>query len=161
MDEINDSQPTSISHLVGQEFVLRQVEVALDAAAQDAKKMDHCLLVGPAGCGKSQTASVIALEMAADLHEVLGQSFRSPSDLNALLLEAKDRDVVHIDEVHEMKRPFQTALYSALDKQTVFVNNNGRPVGIPVADFTLLLSTTDEYKLLFPLLRCWEMILKS
>ena len=59
-----------------------------------------------------------------------------------------------------MRPPFQTALYSALDKQTVFVNNNGRPYAIPVADFTLLLSTTDEFKVLQPLRDRCRILLK-
>src|SRR5580704_4675832 len=93
--EINDVSPTSLKHMVGQRGVLAQVAVAIDAAFADQKKMDHALLVGPPGVGKSQTARIIAAEMATALHEVLGQSITSAADLNALLLAAKDKDVVH------------------------------------------------------------------
>jgi holliday junction DNA helicase RuvB len=92
--------------------------------------------------------------MCSDFHEVLGQSVASPADFNALLLGAKERDVVLIDEAHELEREYQTALFMALDQKRVFLQggNSGRtPQSIPVADFTLLLATTDEFRLLQPL----------
>ena len=100
---------------------------------------------GRPGLGKSQLASVIAQEMAADFHEVLGQSITSIGDLNALLLAAKDKDIVHIDECHELDKTFQTALYLGSRQTRIFVNSRRSPQAIPIADFTLLLSTTDEY----------------
>lgn len=150
--EIGDVAPTSLAHLIGQRSVVEQVRVALDAAHQDGKKFDHALLVGPAGCGKTQTAKVVAQEMAAEFQEVLGQALQSPADLNALLLGAKDRDVILIDEAHELDREFQTALYLAIDQRRVLLQGRGRtPQAIPLGDFTLLLATTDEFKLLQPL----------
>ncbi len=151
--EVNDAVPTSISHLVGQKAVIAQVATAMDAAFEDRNRFDHALLVGPPGLGKSQLASVIAQEMAADFHEVLGQSIKGIGDLNALLLEAKDKDIIHIDECHELDKTYQTALYLAIDKRSIFVNGkrSQSPQPIPIADFTLLLSTTDEYCLLAPL----------
>lgn len=151
--DVNHHLPTSLSHLIGQRGVIDQVTVALDAAFADNARMDHCLLVGPPGMGKSALANVIAAELASGFHEVLGQSIKTPADLNALLFGCKDKDVVHIDECHLLGKDFQTALYLALDKRMVFINgkSKGSPQGIPVADFTLLLSTTDEYCLLQPL----------
>jgi Holliday junction DNA helicase RuvB len=148
--EIDEVRPSSLSHLIGQKAVIAQVSTALDAAFEDGNRFDHGLLVGPPGVGKSQLASVIAQEMATDFHEVLGQSITTLSDLNALLLEARTKDILHIDEAHQLDRRLQTALYLALDKQRVF---GGRRLvqPIPIADFTLLLSTTDEYCLLQPL----------
>ena len=153
MCEVNEVCPKSIGKLVGQRGVLRQIEVALDAAQMDGKKFDDALLVGGPGLGKSQMASVIAAEMATDFHEVLGQSINNICDLNALLLQATDRSVVHIDECHELPKHIQTALYLAIDKRTLFIGSgNGKtPQGIPIANFTLLLSSTDEYCLLQPL----------
>ena len=147
--EINDVT-SSLSHLIGQRGVIDQVRVALDAAQMDGKKFDHALLVGPPGMGKSGLAAVIAQEMATELHEVLGQSINNAADLNALLLGAKDRDVVHIDECHELQKIFQTALYLAIDKRTLIIQNGKSPMSLPLCDFTLLLSTTDEYGLLQP-----------
>ena len=111
-------------------------------------------MVGPPGVGKSALALVIAKEMASDFHEVLGQSITNPSDLNALLLAVKDRDVLHIDEAHELAKEYQTALYLALDQQKILLygGKSGRsPENIRLGDFTLLLSTTDEYALMQPL----------
>jgi len=153
--EISDVAPSSIRHLIGQKGVIDQVAVALDASFADNRKFDHSLLVGPPGVGKSALAAVIAAEMAADFHEVLGQSIKQPSDLNALLLGAKDKDVVHLDECHELAKPYQTALYRAIDKREIVLSGSGKPgstpQSIPLGDFTLLLSTTDEYNLLQPL----------
>ena len=150
-NEVNNAIPSSLNHLVGQKAVIAQVGTALDAAFQDGSKFDHSLLVGSPGLGKSQLASVIAQEMATDFHEVLGQSITGIGDLNALLLNAGDKDVVHIDECHEMPKQLQTALYQVVDKRTIIVKSKRSPHGIPVSDFTLLLSTTDEYLLLQPL----------
>src|SRR5215472_16736150 len=105
-NEINDVTPSSLGHIIGQKSVVAQVKVAIDAAQQDGKKFDHALLVGPPGIGKMQMASVIAQEMAADFHEILGQSIKNAADLNAVLLGAKDQDVLHIDEAHELKKEF-------------------------------------------------------
>jgi Holliday junction DNA helicase RuvB len=153
-NEINDVAPTSLTHLIGQRSVVEQVRVALDAAQQDGLPFPSALAVGPAGTGKSQTAKIIAREMAADFHEVLGQSVASPADFNALLLGAKNRDVVLIDEAHELEREYQTSLYVAIDQKRIFLQGGrtGRiPQSIPLHDFTLLLATTDEFKLLQPL----------
>jgi Holliday junction DNA helicase RuvB len=159
--DINEVRPTSLKHLIGQQQVVRQIEVALDASQQDGRKFDHALLVGPPGLGKSAMCQVIADEMATGFHEVLGQSLNSVLELNALLLTAKDRDIVFIDECHEMKREFQTGLYLALDKQQVFITTGtGSPQGIPIADFSLLLATTDEYHLLQPLRDRMRLVLR-
>ena len=149
--QINDAAPSSLNHLVGQSAVIAQVKTAIDAAFEDNGRFDDALLVGPAGLGKSQLASVIAQEMATTYHEVLGQSITNIGDLNALLLAAADKDVIHIDEAHELDKQYQTALYLAIDKRTIFVNSRRCPEAIPIAEFSLLLSTTDEYDLLAPL----------
>jgi Holliday junction DNA helicase RuvB len=159
--DINQFRPSSLSHLVGNDGARLQISVALDAAQQDARKFDDALLVGGPGLGKSAMCQVIADEMATGCHEVLGQALNSPAELNALLLAAQDRDVVFIDEAHEMRREFQTSLYLALDKRKVFVRTGtGAPQGIPIADFTLLLATTDEYCLLQPLRDRMRLVLR-
>ena len=81
----------------------------------------------------------------------MGQSIKSASDLNALLLAAKDKEIVFIDEVHELPKVHQTALYLALDKRQIVVNSGKSFQSLPLAEFTLLLGSTDEYCLLQPL----------
>jgi Holliday junction DNA helicase RuvB len=162
-NEINDVAPSSLAHIIGQASVRAQVAVALEAAWADQKKVDHALLVGPPGVGKSALAGVMAREMATTLHEVLGQSITNPADFNALLLSAKDRDVVHVDEAHELRTEYQTALLMALDQRKLFVSSGrpGRtPQAIPLADFTLLLSTTDEFNLVQPLRDRMKLVLR-
>lgn len=160
--EVNEASPTSLGGLVGQLGVVDQVSVALLAAKHDRKKMDHALLVGGPGLGKSQLAKVVAGEMGTEFHEVLGQSISSPADLNALLLAAKDRDIIHIDECHELDKEYQTSLYLALDQRRVTLQSRakGGPQSITLGDFTLLLSTTDEYGLLQPLRDRMRLVLR-
>lgn len=163
MSEINDVALTSLAHIVGQKPVVEQVRVGIEAAFADGRKFDHALLVGPPGCGKSATARVIAEEMATAFIEVLGQSITSPADLNQLLLGAPDKAVVHIDEAAELEKPFQVALYMALDQRKIILQGGrtGRaPQSVPIADFTLLLSTTDEYCLLQPLRDRMKLVLR-
>lgn len=150
--DVNGGAPTSIRHIVGQQSVVNQVSVALDAAFMDGRPMDSALLVGPPGCGKTLVAHVVAQEMASDLHEVLGQTLTGPAELNSVLLQAKDQDIVFVDEAHEIPKPIQTALFLAMDQSKVLLSGSkGAPSALPIAPFTLLLATTDEYGLLQPL----------
>jgi len=122
--------------------------------------MDSCLMVGPPGIGKSALANIIACEMATDFHEVLGQSIAAPADLNALLLAAREKSVVHIDEAHELRKDYQTALYLAIDQRKLLLSGGKNIQSLPIADFTLLLSTTDEYCLLQPLRDRMRLVLR-
>jgi Holliday junction DNA helicase RuvB len=161
--DINDVSPSALTHLIGQKGVVAQVAVALEAAWTDGKPFDSALLVGPPGLGKSQVARIIALEMASDFHEVLGQAIASPADLNALLLSAKGKDVAHIDEAQELAKRYQTCLYLAMDQRRLMLRSGaaGRaPQSIPLADFALLLSTTDEFSLLQPLRDRMKLVLR-
>jgi Holliday junction DNA helicase RuvB len=159
-NEISDVAPSSLAHIVGQRSVIDQLRVAIDAAFEDGRKLDSCLMVGGPGLGKSALARVISNEMATDFHEVIGQSITSPADLNAFLLTASEKSVCHIDECHELKPTFQTALYLALDQRTLFMGGGKSIQSLPIADFTLLLSTTDEYCLLQPLRERMRVVLR-
>jgi len=162
-NEINDVAPSSLTHIIGQKGVVAQVAVAIEAAFADAKKMDDCLLVGGPGLGKTQIAKVIAAELASDCHEVLGQAIQSSADLNAVLLAAKDKDVVFFDECHELPKEQQTALYLAIDQRRIILlggRSARMPQSIPLANFTLLLASTDEFSLLAPLRDRMKLVLR-
>lgn len=161
--DINDIGPSAVGHLVGQKSVVEQVRVALEAAWADQRPYDHTLLVGPGGTGKTQTAKVIAAEMASEFHEVLGQALESPADLNALLLGAKNQDIVFVDEAALIPSEQQHALLIALDQRKIVLagGKTGRsPHSIPLNNFSLLLATTDEYKLISPLIDRMRLVLR-
>ncbi len=162
-NDIGDVGPQSLSHLIGQRSVTQQISVAIEAAFADNRPMDHCLLVGPPGLGKSAVAQIVAREMATELHEVLGQSIQTSADLNCVLLAAEEGHIIHIDEAHELKREHQTTLYMAVDQrknilQTGLAGKSLQP--IPIANVCLLLSTTDEYCLLQPLRDRMKLVLR-
>ena len=161
--DINDVAPSSLTHLIGQQSVVEQVQVALEAAFADNRPFDHSLMVGPGGLGKTQVAKVVAAEMAADFHEVLGQALEKPADLNGLLLAAKDQDIVFIDEAALIPSEQQHALLLALDQRKIVLagGRTGRsPQSLPLANFTLLMATTDEYRLISPLVDRMRLVLR-
>jgi Holliday junction DNA helicase RuvB len=158
--EINDVAPTSLAHIVGQRSCVDQLKVAIDCAFETGQKMDSCLMVGGPGLGKSAVARVISNEMATEFHEVIGQSITCPADLNAFLLTAKDKAICHIDECHELKKEYQTAIYLALDQKRICIGGGKSIQSLPIADFTLLLSTTDEFCLLQPLRDRMRLVLR-
>ena len=159
--DINDAAISSLAHLVGNDNLKRSIQVALDYAQTEGTAFPSTTLLGGAGLGKSSIASVIAKEMAADFLEVIGQSLTSVSDLNHLLLSASEKSVVHLDEAHSISVPLQTSLLLALDKKTVYVNVGGQsPQPIKLSNFTLILSTTEEYDLLPPLRDRMRLVLR-
>lgn len=158
--DVQDVKPTSLRHLIGNDHVRQQIQVALDACFEDQVRFPDTLLTGPPGQGKSSLANVIALELATTLHETLGQSVSGPAELNALLLSAKDGEVIHVDEVHELPTEQQTALFICLDQRKLLVANERGALSIPLANFTLLLSTTDPHRILQPLRDRMKMVLE-
>ena len=158
--EVQDVRPTSLRHLIGNDHVRQQVLVAIDACFEDQTRFPDTLLTGPPGQGKSSLASVISHELATTLHETLGQSVSGPAELNALLLNAKDGELIHIDEVHELPTEQQTALFICLDQRKLLITNQNGALSIPLANFSLLLSTTDPHKVLQPLRDRMKMVLE-
>jgi Holliday junction DNA helicase RuvB len=144
--------PPTLDHCHGQREAAALLRTALEAAWNDGTRLPHMLFTGPPGVGKTLFAHIIAKEMAAVVHERLGQTLDAPAAVNGLLIEANNRDIVFLDEAHELPPMAQTVLYRALDDRFVFVNGHrDRTLKLPVADFSLILATTDEYGLLQPL----------
>ena len=126
--------------------------MALEASWNTASRFPHALFVGPAGVGKSALAKVVALEMGCEIRETLGQSLSSPSSLRALLVEAKDRECIFIDECDELGQQIQTLLYRALEERKLFLpSGGGKQTMIPLANFTLLAACNNEFQLAAPL----------
>ena len=151
--EVNDVCPGVIDHFIGQQRVVQQVKVALEAAWNDGIRYPHTLCTGKSGCGKTQISQIIAQEMGVQLKEQLAQNLRSPQDLKGFLLEAGDRDVLMVDECHELRPAVQVSLYRAMEHGKIYINASKlkRTHTIKLANFTLIMATTDAHSLLKPL----------
>jgi Holliday junction DNA helicase RuvB len=152
--DINDVRPTSISHMVGQPGIVERVKVALDAAHMDGTPFPHTLAVGPAGTGKTQLAHLIAQEMQTDFFETLGESLSNAAQLNQFLLAGtqNDRSVLHVDEGQSIPKSQQTRLLIALSANKLVYEGNNGPQSIPLGRFTLIISSTEQWSLLPPLI---------
>ena len=124
--EVNDCRPQVIEHFVGQKQVVQRVKVALEAAWNQGSKLPHCLMQSGPGLGKTELSHILANEMGCELHEQLAQNIKNPIDLHAFLLTPKDREVVLLDEIHELPPVAQTTLYRAMENQQIFLES--RPI---------------------------------
>ena len=113
MNDVNheNARPTSLRHLVGMSKIREQVQVAIDSSFADGTTFPSTLLVSEPGLGKSELVNVIKHELAVELHTVLGMSIGHVSDLNGLLLGAKDKDIIYVNEADSLKNEFQVAIY--------------------------------------------------
>ena len=162
-NEINDARPNSIKHVIGQKSVVASVETALDSAMMDGTKFEHAAMLGFGGLGKTSIAEIISQEMCVPRILLLGQSIRKISDLHSALLTAEDKTIIFVDEAHELKPEFQVALYLALDRRKIIINNgnkNSAAQSIPLCDFTLLLASTHEHCLCESLMQRMKLVLR-
>lgn len=159
--EINDhSAPCLIEHFTGQERVKRQVKTALEAAWMDGNRLPHMIFAGPPGVGKSQMAAIIAKEMGVELVEQLAQNLRSITDVQAFLIQAKDKSVLLIDEIDQLPKTQQVTLYRALENGKIFITSGQRKsVTINLEPFTLIACTNFTEFLLKPLQDRFKMTL--
>ncbi len=161
--EVNDCRPQVIEHFVGQKQVVNRVQVALEAAWNQGSKLPHMIMQGGAGLGKTELSHILANEMgmAEGLHEQLAQNIKNPIDLHSFLLTPKDREVVLLDEIHELPPIAQTTLYRAMENQQIFLESRkgkkSRPVKI--CNFTVIGATTDPQRLLQPLRDRFKLVL--
>ena len=146
------TQPPTIDHFIGQHQVVARFKVALEAAWNDGTRLPHMLMVGPPGVGKTLLAHLAGREMGVAVHDRLAQTIHMPGSLNGLLLQAADKEIVFIDEIHELAPEAQTLLYRALEEGEIFLHQpDGSAVKMPICDATIIGATTDEYRLLDPL----------
>jgi Holliday junction DNA helicase RuvB len=150
--EINDASVTVIDHFIGQKNVVDQVKVALEASWNSGIRLCHMLMNGPPGLGKSELSKIIAKEMASECFEQLAQNISTIEQMRGLLMEPKDKDILFIDEIHELNPSVQTTLYRAMENGEVFLDGGkSKNRVMKIASFTIIGATTDEYKLLKPL----------
>ena len=142
----------TISHWIGQDHAIRRFKVALEASWNDGTKLPHMLFCGCPGTGKTLLANLAAKEMGVQCHERIAQVMNVPGVLNGLLLQAKDKEIVFLDEIHELIPPAQTLLYRAMEGGQISVQTSiSDTLNMPLKDFTIIGATTDEYRLLSPL----------
>ncbi|NLX14779.1 MAG: Holliday junction branch migration DNA helicase RuvB [Phycisphaerales bacterium] len=146
-DTFNESlRPERLGDCVGQAQIREQLTIALEAARGRGEPMDHVLLSGPPGLGKTTFAYVIAREMETRIRITSGPAITKPGDLMQWLTEMKRGDVLFIDEIHRLSRTVEEFLYSAMEDFrvdfTIDSGISGRTVNIALPPFTLIGATT-------------------
>jgi Holliday junction DNA helicase RuvB len=148
-------RPRTLEDFVGQESVKEQLAIALAAAKARGEALDHVLLVGPPGLGKTTLAQIVARELGVNFRATAGPVIARAGDLAALLTNLEDRDVLFIDEIHRLNPAVEEILYPAMeDFQLDLIIGEGpaaRSVRIDLARFTLIGATTRTGLLTNPL----------
>jgi Holliday junction DNA helicase RuvB len=139
-------RPRSFAEYIGQDNVKTQLKIAVQAARERAEAMDHALLYGPPGLGKTTMAHVIANELGVSIRSTAGPLVEKSGDLVALLTNLEERDVLFIDEIHRLHPSIEEVLYPAMEdfKLDIIIGQgpSAKSVKIPVAQFTLVGATT-------------------
>ena len=148
-------RPSTLSQYIGQEPLKARLQVYIKAARQLEEPLDHVLLYGPPGLGKTTLAMVIANEMGVGLRTTSGPAIEKSGDLLALLNELQPGDVLFIDEIHRMPKTVEEMLYSAMEDFYVDIiageGPTARPIHFPLPPFTLIGATTRAGMLSQPL----------
>lgn len=148
-------RPLSLSDYIGQEQAKRSLKIYIDAARSRGESMDHVLLYGPPGLGKTTLAHVIANELGSNIRTTSGPALARPGDLASILSGLNGGDILFIDEIHRLPKPVEEILYSAMEdyKLSVVVGRDeqARTVDVPLPPFTLIGATTQAGTLSQPL----------
>jgi Holliday junction DNA helicase RuvB len=139
-------RPVKFSQYIGQESLIRKLKIAVDAARGRGEPVDHILLHGPPGLGKTTLAHVVANEVGAQVHVTNGPALTKPADLVGILTKLNRGDVLFIDEIHRLSAVIEEYLYPAMEDFKVDVTldqgAHARVMTIPVTPFTLIGATT-------------------
>src|ERR687885_1060731 len=148
-------RPKGLDEYIGQEKIRGQLEIFIEAARRRSEALDHVLLFGPPGLGKTTLAHIIARELGVNLRQTSGPVLERPGDLAALLTNLEPRDVLFIDEIHRLSPVVEEILYPALeDFQLDIMIGEGpsaRSIKLDLPPFTLVGATTRAGMLTNPL----------
>ena len=148
-------RPQLLSQYIGQRKVKQELQIYIEAARNREEPLDHVLLYGPPGLGKTTMAMVIANEMNVNIRTTSGPAIERPGDLVAILNELEAGDVLFIDEIHRLPRVVEEMLYSAMEDFYVDImvgqGPTAHPVHFPLPPFTLIGATTRAGMLSAPL----------
>ncbi len=148
-------RPRDFSNYIGQERLKQNLQLAIAAAKKRGEPLDHVLLYGPPGLGKTTMASVIANEMGAQIRVTSGPAIERAGDLASLLTNLQDSDILFIDEIHRLHRTVEEVLYSAMEdfKLDIMLGKgpSARSLRLDLPKFTLIGATTRTGALAAPL----------
>ncbi len=148
-------RPQYLGEYIGQEKVKSNLKVYIDAAKQRGESLDHVLLYGPPGLGKTTLAGIIANEMGTSLKVTAGPAIEKPGVMAAILNNLKDGDVLFVDEIHRLPRQVEEVLYPAMEDYVIDVvigkGTAARSIRFDLPKFTLVGATTRAGMLTAPL----------